>query len=377
MITKTFDELFSYDSLYRAHLKGRAGKRDKKPLVRFEMCMLNNIYDLYRRLKQGNFRFGKYTTFVVYEPKMREIQTLHYCDRIVQHVLCDDLLMPYFSRRAVIDNCVCQIGKGTHFAMRRFENMLRTFVRKHGTGGYFLKCDILKYFPSIPHAKLKEIFCDSIKDARVKALIANCIDSYHTRLEYLSRYGIKPVTCDEKNTGRGIPIGNQTSQVFGMFYLNEVDRLVKEKLRIKVYSRYMDDFLLVHEDKEYVRTALAEIRKLIAKLGLSLNSKTQIFPLRNGVTYLGFRYFVTATGKIVKTVKKSTKTRMRWRARLLKKAYLDGLIDGERVRMSLASFRGHLMYGNCFKIQTELFRKLAFIAGDGLTLGVYRGKRRK
>lgn len=377
MITKTFDELFTYDSLYKAHLKGRTCKRDKKPLVRFEMCMLSNVYDLYRRLKQGTFRFGRYTSFVVYEPKMREIQTLHYCDRIVQHVLCDDLLMPYFSKRAIIDNCVCQIGKGTHFAMRRFEGMLQAFIRKHGTGGYFLKCDILKYFPSIPHSKLKEVFCSQIKDERVKSLVGNCIDSYHTRLEYLDRYGIVPIKNDAKITERGIPIGNQTSQVFGMFYLNSVDRLVKEKLRIKVYSRYMDDFLLVHEDKEYVRTALAEIQKLIESLGLTLNSKTQIFPLKNGVTYLGFRYFVTPTGKIIKTVKKRTKTRMRWRARLLKKAYFDGVIDGERVKMSLAAIRGHLMYGKCFKIQTELFKKLSFIADEGIILGVHSGKRKR
>lgn len=377
MITKTFDELFTYDSLYKAHLKGRAGKRDKKPLVRFEMCMLGNVYDLYSRLKSGRFRFGSYTSFIVYEPKMREIQTLHYCDRIVQHVLCDDLLMPYFSKRAVIDNCVCQIGKGTHFAMRRFEDMLRSFIRKHGADGYFLKCDILKYFPSIPHHKLKEIFCGRIKDERVRLLVGNCIDSYHTRVEYLNRYGIQPLTDDGEKTGRGIPIGNQTSQVFGMFYLDSVDRLVKEKLRIKVYTRYMDDFLLVHEDRQYVRAALGEIKKVIDGLGLTLNSKTQIFPLKNGVTYLGFRYFVTPAGKIIKTVKKSTKKRMRWRARLLKKAYLDGIIDAGRVKMSLASFRGHLMYGNCFKIQTELFKKLCFIADDGIILGVYNGKRKR
>lgn len=376
MINITFDELFTYESLYKAHLKGRLGKRDKKPLVRFEMCILNNVYEVYRRLKSGTFKFGKYTAFVVYEPKMREIQTLHYSDRIVQHVLCDDLLMPYFTKRAILDNCVCQIGKGTHFAMRRFEDMLHAFIRKHGTNGYFLKCDILKYFPGIPHRQLKEVFCSQIRDERLKSLVASCIDSYHTRAEYLNRYGLQPLGISAFRTERGIPIGNQTSQVFGMFYLNEVDRLVKEKLRIKVYSRYMDDFVLVHEDKDVVRKALEEIKKVIARLGLTLNSKTQIFPLKNGVTYLGFRYFVTSTGKLVKTVKKKTKRRMRWRARLLKKAYFDGLIDSERVQMSLASFRGHLMYGNCFKLQAELFKKLSFIANDGIYMRLKHGKRR-
>ncbi len=364
MINITYDELFTFESIYRAHNKGRTCKRDKKPLVRFEMCMLSHLYELYFRLKSGKYKFGKYSAFVVYEPKMRQIQTLQYSDRIVQHVLCDDMLMPYFSRRAILDNCVCQIGKGTHFALRRFEKMLHGYISEHGTQGYFLKCDILKYFPSIPHDKLKEIFCGEIRDRRIRALLSGCIDSYHTNAEFLLKYGIEPLSDDPTRTERGLPIGNQTSQVFGMFYLNAVDRLIKEKLRVKVYSRYMDDFLIVHSDKDFLHFVLEQIVKATGKLGLKLNSKTQIFPLKNGVTYLGFRYFVTGTGKIVKTVKKATKKRMRSRARLLKMAYLQGRVDAERVNMTLASFRGHLKFARTYKIRKELMNKLSFIFKD-------------
>ena len=360
MIKLTFNEVFTYDALYRAHLKGRLCKRDKKPLVRFEMNMISNIYELYRKLRTGTYKFGKYNSFVVYEPKRREIQTLHYSGRIVQRVLCDEVLMPYFPKRAILDNSVCQKGKGSSFALMRFEKMLREHVKKHGAKGYFLKCDILKYFPSIPHDRLRELFGHECRDERINALVYDVIDSFHTSAEYLKNSGIEPLGEGAK-TERGMPIGNQTSQVFGMFYLNEVDRLVKEKLRIRVYSRYMDDFLLVHQDKEYVQYALQCITETVTKLGLKLNSKTQIFPLKNGVTYLGFRYFVKPDGKIVKTVKKRTKRRMRWRARLLKKAYLDGAIDGEQVRMSFASMHGHLKYGSCYKIQKELYDKLKFI----------------
>ncbi len=150
-----------------------------------------------------------------------------------------------------------------------------------------------------------------------------------------------------------------------MYYLNEVDRLIKEKLRVKVYSRYMDDFVLVHEDRRFLQHALEEIQKTVTELGLKFNSKTQIFPLKNGVTYLGFRYFFTPDGKLIKTVKKKTKRRLRWRARLLKKARLDGIIDGERVRQSLAAFHGHLKFSQSYKIETELSKKLAPYATDG------------
>lgn len=188
------------------------------------------------------------------------------------------------------------------------------------------------------------------------------IDSYHTDAVYLERYGVKPLGFDPDKTGRGIPIGNQTSQVFGLFYLNEVDRFVKEKLRVKIYSRYMDDFVLVHESKEFLHEALRQLTVLVHNLGLEFNSKTQIFPLKNGVTYLGFRYYVTPSGKIVKTVKKKTKRRLRWRAKLLKKAAIEGLITPERVQQSLAAFHGHLKHSKGYRLEKEIFAKLSAYA---------------
>lgn len=366
MIEVTFDEVFTYENIYRAHMRGRLAKRDKKPLVKFESAMLGNLYELYRKLNQGTFKLGGYNHFTVHEPKKREIQTLNYSDRVVQHVLCDDVLAPYFTQRAIADNCVCQIGKGSHYALRRFEDKLRNFIRAHGTKGYILKCDILKYFPSIPHDRLKEIFCGELRDDRLKKLVTHIIDSYHTSAGYLHQYGYDCLSPDPEKSGRGVPIGNQTSQIFGMFYLNKVDRLVKEKLRVKIYSRYMDDFVLVHEDKEFLRAALKEISLAVESLGLKFNSKTQIFPLKNGVTYLGFKYRVTPTGKVVKTVKPKTKRRLRSRTRLLKKAYLDGIIDSERVRQSLAAFHGHLKHSKGYRLEKEVAAKLSAIAhADG------------
>ncbi|MCH5147370.1 MAG: RNA-directed DNA polymerase [Clostridiales bacterium] len=358
MIEQKFEDVFTFEALYQGHMRGRAAKRDKKPLVKFETDMLGNIYNVYRRLNDGSFKISGYSHFTVCEPKRREIQTLHYSDRVVQHVICDDVLAPYFTERAILDNAVCQKGKGSHFALRRFEDKLRKFVRTHGVNGYILKCDILKYFPTIPHEQLKRIFCSEFRDQKLKNLISHIIDSYHTAPEYLQSYGFEIDVPDPAKSGRGVPIGNQTSQIFGMFYLNEVDRFVKEKLRVKIYSRYMDDFVLVHEDKKFLQDALKLITEEVNKLGLKFNSKTQIFPLKNGVTYLGFRYFVTPSGKLIKTVKKKTKRRLRWRARLLKKACIEGLIDSERVTQSLAAFNGHLKHAKSYKIKKELWAKL-------------------
>lgn len=373
MINESFEEIFTYEALYRAHLRGRVAKRGKKPLVNFETKQLLNVYDVYARLQRGGIYKYRYHSFTVYEPKMRVIQTLCYADRVVQRVLCDNVLAPYFTRHAVADNCVCQKGKGTGYALARFENMLRSHIRAHGVRGWFLKCDVLKYFPSIPHENLKKVICKHIRDERLKQFITGIIDSFHTSPEYLEKYAIPSLGAGER-TERGIPIGNQTSQIFGMFYLDPVDRFVKEKLRVKVYSRYMDDFVLVHEDKFFVLNARKEITRIVGELGLQLNEKTQIFPLKNGVTYLGFRYTVTQSGKVVKTVKKQTKRRLRWRSRLLKKAYLDGVIDADRVRTSLAAAHGHLCHSKSYRLQKELFDRLKKITNQGMI--IKHGKRR-
>ena len=359
MLTITYEELFSYANLYKAHLRGRRGKRDKKPLVRFEMEMLVHLQEMYEQLRGGTYRMNRYHSFIVEEPKRREIQTLPYENRIVQHVLCDNLLAPYFTKRSITDNAACLEGKGMHFALKRFEEKLHEYIRKHGVNGYFLKCDILKYFPSVPHEKLKEIIFAHIADEKIKNLLSEIIDGYHTKKAYLDKYSIPSEGKNDK-TCRGIPIGNQTSQIFGMFYLNGIDRLVKERLRIRVYSRYMDDFVLLHEDREYVEYALSEMKKAVESLGLFFNSKTQIFPIKNGVTYLGFRFEVTPTGKVVRKIKKQSKKRLRWRSCLLKKAYLDGMIPIERVKYSQAAFHGHLSHGDCYKFEQELNDRLDF-----------------
>lgn len=359
---QTYKETFTYKSLYKAHLKGRLSKRDKKPLVNYELTLISNIYDLFLRMQNKTYKMSPYHRFIVYEPKKRQIQTLKYEDRIVQHVLCDDVLMPYFSKRAIMDNCVCQVGKGMHFANDRLRQALIKMIRKHGKKLWGLKCDIKKYFPSMPHSKLIEVFCTHIKDPDLKNLLIQIIDSFHTEFAYLERYNIPPNGIIKSE--RGIPIGNQTSQVFGMFYLNSLDRLIKEKLRIKVYSRYMDDFLLFSESKQELENAYIEITKHVESLGLKLNSKTHIFSLKNSFTYLGFKYTLNKTNKLIRTICKKTARRMHWRVKYLKKLYKEKLYDKERIKLSLVAFHGHLCHGKCWRLENNLKNSLKDILDE-------------
>lgn len=145
-------------------MRGRCSKRKKRAVVKFEMDMLFNLQEIYEKLKNREYKIKSYNSFTISEPKVREIQTLKYVDRVVQHVVCDEYLMPYFSKHAITDNCVCQPGKGMHFALARLEKQLHNFIHKNGLDGWVLKCDIKKYFPSMPHENLKKVICSHIAD---------------------------------------------------------------------------------------------------------------------------------------------------------------------------------------------------------------------
>lgn len=148
----------------------------------------------------------------------------------------------------------------------------------------------------------------------------------------------------------GIPIGNQTSQWFAVMYLSGMDHFIKEKLGIRYYGRYMDDFYLIHEDKAYLQYCRGEIERYVARLGLRLNKKTNIFPLRNGIDFLGFHTYLTESGKIIRKVRRSSKCNAQ---RKLKKQ--RGLLDREKISLSdieqsYGSWRSHAVKGNCYHL---------------------------
>lgn len=159
--------------------------------------------------------------------------------------------------------------------MERLSGFLREFYRKHGTDGYFLKCDIRKFFDNIDHEILKRKLQKVFKEGKMLSLFYQIIDSY------------------EKSPGKGLPLGNQTSQWFAIYYLDGLDRLIKEKLQIRYYSRYMDDCVLIHEDKDYLKHCLDVMCDYAeTELNLSFNEKTKIFPIkeRRRLSRMAFLY---------------------------------------------------------------------------------------
>ena len=341
-----FEKIYSFENLYKAHKAARQGKRSTREVIEFEVNLAENLTELSDALKNHTYTLSGYYTFTVHDPKDRAIHALHYRDRVVQHCLCDEVLAPLLDKKLIYDNAACRLGKGTHFALNRVTDFLRDFYRGHGTEGYFLKCDIRKFFDSIDHTILKEKLKRVIRDGEVLTLLFQIIDSY------------------EKTPGRGLPLGNQTSQWFAIYYLDGFDRLIKERLGVKYYSRYMDDCVLIHEDKAYLKECLREMRAYLEQeLSLSFNEKTEIFPIRNGVDYLGWHFYMTETGKVIRKVKRETKRKFKRKLAFLQRAYAAGETDWDTARQVLTSYHAHLSFGHTYHLREQA------LSGFGLRRG--------
>lgn len=333
-----YEKIYAFENLYRAYKMAARCKRRKGEVIQFELNLAKELWALHDKLARRTYRPAGYHRFMIYDPKKREIQALSFRDRVVQHSLCDNVLKPYFERRLIYDCAACRENKGTHFAMNRLNEFLRRFYREHGTRGYFLKCDVRKYFDSIDHAALKYLL-RRFPDAQVKSFLFLIIDSYHA------------------DTGKGLPMGNQSSQWFALYYLDRIDRIIKEKYRIQYYIRYMDDLVLLHPDKAHLKACLAEITQVARDfLKLEFNEKTQIFPVSEGVDYLGWRFYLTDTGKVIRRLRTGNKRRFKRRLKAFQEKYRNGEIELEDIRRSLASYSGHLKHGHTYKLKAKVLR---------------------
>ncbi len=288
----TFEEIISFENLYKAHRRARLGKRHKREVIEFEMNLSENLWQLHYELKYGTYKVSGYHNFMIYDPKKREIQAITYRDRVVQHSLCDNFLSPLLERHLIYDNVACRKNKGTSFAVKRIRYFMEQHYKKHKTNGYIVKLDISKYFLNICHTTLKSKLAKLNIEQKIFDLLTTIIDSFHT------------------TTGYGLPMGNQTSQCFALLYLDNVDRYIKEVLQVKYYIRYMDDMLLLTQDKNTAVEYFKRASKVIVSTNLIVNPKSQIATIKNGFNFLGWHFFFSPTGKIIQSVKTATKNRM-------------------------------------------------------------------
>lgn len=332
----TFEEIISFENLLKAHKRARLCKQHKKEVIEFELNLSKNLWKLHYDLKYHKYSIDEYRKFMIYDPKEREIQAIPYRDRIVQHSVCDNLLIPLLENHLINANCACRVGKGTDYAIKLLRKFMTKHYKKYGKSGYFVKLDIKKYFPSINHDVLYQKLEKFNFDSDTNWLLHKIIDSY--------------------GNGVGLPMGNQSSQCFALLYLDRIDRIIKEKLRVKYYVRYMDDMILLVQDKQTAQNCLQIIQSEVLKEKVFLNYKSQIINVKNGIEFLGWRFSYSKTGQIIQKVKHLSKQRIFEKAKYNKYLFLQGHKTLEEIQNSLASYKGHLLRGNGYNV----FQKMNF-----------------
>ena len=253
------------DNIYLAFYKAKRGKEDKPEVLSFEATLDENVSKLSQSITLGNVDVGKYHRFTIMDPKKRTICAAAFDERVLHHAIMN-ICHPVFERQMIYDTYATRIGKGVYKALEK----ARKAALKYPFVG---KLDVRKYFDSISHEilqnKLKRLF----KDPILLKIFNQIICSY------------------EVAPGKGIPIGNLTSQYFANYYLSSLDHYVKEQLHVPCYVRYMDDMLIFGSSKSVVKEVIEQIVQYAAQqLDLQLKQPI-VVNVRQGISFCGYKLF--------------------------------------------------------------------------------------
>ncbi len=297
------DSIFTFKNLYLAYLDCRKNKRNSLSALEFEFDLERNLNDLLKELKERVYKPGPSICFVVKEPCIREVFAASFRDRVVHHLLVREV--EEAGERAFIhDSYACRKGKGTHKAVERLTSLMRKVTSNYTKKGFYLKMDISGFFMSIGRKKLYSLFEKLVlkeeKEERWKKEVlwlGRVIIFHNPTKNYVmkgdpSLFSLIPArkSLFRAGEGKGLPIGNYSSQFFANLYLNELDQFVKRRLKIKHYLRYVDDFVIIGRNRESLKKITLPIKEFLKrKLLLSLNfSKTKLEELGKGISFLGY-----------------------------------------------------------------------------------------
>jgi retron-type reverse transcriptase len=269
---KIYETLCSKENLALAFRKASKNKSKKTYVMEFRLNLENNLEILRQELLNGIYKPKPLKTFIIKEPKTRKIRKSFFVDRIVHHAICN-VLEPIFEKRFIFDSYANRKGKGSLQAVKRFEFFRNKVSKNNSRNCFVLKADIKHYFDTVNHSILINVLKKKIKDEEIINLVDKVLKNHSGFV--------------------GMPLGNMTSQVFANIYLNELDQFVKHKLKAKYYIRYVDDFVILHENKVILEEYKRKIDIFLKKeLELELHkTKSKISSINQGINFLGFRIF--------------------------------------------------------------------------------------
>ena len=329
-----YQKAISFENLYKGLKSSCRNVRWKDSVIRYEAYGLRNTYKLRQELLNNTYEISPYQTFYVHEPKERFIYAPRLRDRQLQHALCDNGLYEDIAEHFIRDSMACQRGRGTDDALNRFKVHLSRYCKKYGTDGWVLKCDIHHFFPSTSHETAKAAARKYISDPEACAMVCRIIDSFEGEV--------------------GLGLGSQISQIMELLVLNDLDHFIKERLHIKQYIRYMDDFILIHPDKAYLQQCLQQIRNQVESLGLTLNNKTNLQPLRHDIIFLKWHFYILPTNRVILLINPHKKTKHKKRLHKLYCRERIGQLKPGTTYDSLQSFLANAQRGNTYYFCREM-----------------------
>lgn len=340
-------QIVDWSNLLLAARKAQKGKRFRDNVLAFNYNLEPELFKLQSELVDKTYIPGKYRSFRIYDPKPRLISAAPYRDRVVHHALCT-IIVPLIEKSFIHDSYANRVGYGTHRALRRFIDFARS-------SRYVLQCDIRKYFPSIDHEILKQIIRRKIKCSDALWLIDMIIDSSNPQdpvLEYFPGDDLLTPVLRR----HGLPIGNLTSQFFANVYLNDFDHFIKEKLKVKKYLRFVDDFALFGDDWKILNQARQEIESYLTSLRLIIHPiKSQLFETSHGANFVGFRVLPDRV-----RVRNDNLRRARKRLKQLQIDYGHGKVSLKELTQRLQSWSAHLEHGDTYRLREDVFDQYTF-----------------
>ncbi|MDZ4785421.1 MAG: reverse transcriptase/maturase family protein, partial [bacterium] len=270
-----YKNIISIKNLCDAWTEFIRGKKSRKDVAEFSLNLSQNIYRLHEDLRTKIYRHGAYEAFSISDPKPRSIHKATVRDRLLHHAIYR-VLYPYFDKKFIYDSYSCRQLKGTHRALNRFNDFVAQVSQSSSRTCWVLKCDVRKFFASIDQVTLTDIFKRHIGDADTVWLIERTIESFQST-----------------GPGKGLPLGNLTSQLLVNVYMNEFDQFIKHRLKLRYYIRYADDFVIMHHDKNVLMEVLPKVQSFLdEQLKLSLHpDKVFLKTAASGVDFLGWVHF--------------------------------------------------------------------------------------
>ena len=266
-----FHNFSSLTNLFDAWNEFKRGKRKKKDVSQFELYLEENLFKLHNELRSKTYKHNSYEDFYVCDPKRRHIHKACVRDRVMHQALFR-VLYKAFDKHFIYDSYSSRNDKGTHRGISRLNDAIRKVSKNWNKTVWVLKCDVRKFFDSIDHDILSELIIQKVDDEDILWLIDIIFTSF------------------EKEKGKGLPLGNVTSQLFANIYLNELDQFAKHTLKARYYFRYCDDFVIVHNDRIFLENVIKRIERFLKNnLQLELHpNKVKIRKASQGVDFLGY-----------------------------------------------------------------------------------------